>query len=480
MKSLVKGLNRFSSRLRKMVSGGAARSTSRKPAPSHLRVESLETRDVPSATLSTMVLGHTGANLGSVKVSGSIPSAPSFSLSAVSSSQVKISWSYVSNATSYVIDEWVNGAWKTIGTMNSSTFSATVSGLSGSSTYDFDVGAQNAYGFTWAANYQSITTPMNLTVNHPAAGGTYSNVNGSLFGAYGPVYTDVQQGAAGDCWLMASLAEVAARAPQDIRNMFTYLGTANENGVTVGFYDVRFFNNSGQATYVTVDTELPNGGGEYDHVSNGVLWVALAEKAYAEANGYRYVSTGSEGSDSYNALNGGDPSWALRAITGKSASDYSINPSNIATAWNQGKLVVIYTNSPVSPYIVPSHAYAVVGYNSAAGTPFTVYNPWGTNASGWALGTYNGHAVYGLFSANAAFLSQNFVAYSLGVGDTADGSAGQSQQASSTTNTTTTATPATMPTTVSNSDDSVWAFLGTHSHKSGSSVDYLADLLSVN
>ena len=53
---------------------------------------------------------------------------------------------------------------------------------------------------------------------------------------------DVQQGQVGDCWLMASLAEVAARDPQDIRNMFTADGTAVENGATVSLYTVRFFN----------------------------------------------------------------------------------------------------------------------------------------------------------------------------------------------------------------------------------------------
>ena len=142
-------------------------------------------RDVPSATLPT-TLSHLSTNLGTLKILAVAPAAPSFSLSAISSSQVKISWSAVSNTTDYVIDEWVNGAWKTIGTMNSSTFSATVSGLSANTTYYFDVGVQNGYGTTWAANWGSITTPLNLAVNHPAAGGTYSNVSGSLFGANGP------------------------------------------------------------------------------------------------------------------------------------------------------------------------------------------------------------------------------------------------------------------------------------------------------
>ena len=105
---------------------------------------------------------------------------------------------------------------------------------------------------------------------------------------------------------MASLAEVAARDPQDIRNMFTYDGTTVDNGATVGLYSVRFFSSNGSAFYVEVDTELPSGGEYYDHVDNDLgtqaLWVALAEKAYAEANGLGYVTTSNENQDSYNAL----------------------------------------------------------------------------------------------------------------------------------------------------------------------------------
>ena len=55
-------------------------------------------------------------------------------------------------------------------------------------------------GTHWA-NYQSI-----ITVDHPSAVGAYSAVSGSLFGSGGPSYTDVRQGAVGDCWLEASLA----------------------------------------------------------------------------------------------------------------------------------------------------------------------------------------------------------------------------------------------------------------------------------
>ncbi len=245
-----------------------------------------------------------------------------------------------------------------------------------------------------------------------------------LFGPNGPSYLDVQQGDVGDCWLESSLAEVAARDPNDIKSMFTYNGTAVENGATVGVYTVRLYSNSGSPYYATVDTELPSGGGYYDHPVGGsgaingssqpVLWVALAEKAYAEANGAGAVTTSHPGQDSYAALNSGDPQWALHAITGKPASDYSINPSNAAAAWNSGKLVVMCTNQPSSSYIVPDHCYAMVGYTASSTQPFKVFNPWGTQSNGWA--PYETNKIYGQFTANSTFISQNFAWMSFGVG----------------------------------------------------------------
>jgi Calpain family cysteine protease len=380
--------------------------------------EELERREMMSATaLQPITTRATALNLKTVIYNPPVialpPTAPTFSVAAQSSSQVKLAWSPAARANGYLVDEWVSGAWKQIANFNSSILGCTVSGLSASTTYYFDVAAYNLSGTTWA-NFQSVTT--SPQINNPAAATGYSNVAGSLFSSSGPSFLDVNQGAVGDCWLLSSLAEVADRDPSDIRNMFTSAGSAMENGSMVSLYSVRLFSNSGVAEHILVDTELPSGGGYYDHPANGALWVALAEKAYAEANGLGYVTTGHMNSNSYAALNDGDAVWALHAITGKPASDYYMNTGNIASAWNSGKLVVLCTNTPSSSYIVPSHCYAMVAYNSSSTMPFEVYNPWGTNSSGWALGTYNGHAVYGLFNANATFISQNFNLQSFGIG----------------------------------------------------------------
>jgi hypothetical protein len=261
---------------------------------------------------------------------------------------------------------------------------------------------------------------------YPTSSTAYSPVSGVLYGPSSPSYLDVQQGASADCWLLASLAEVAARVPSDIRNMFTYEGTISVNGGQVSVYAVRFYDSSGAARYVTVDSELPGGGSTYDHPVGGsgavngssspVAWTALAEKAYAEANGLGYVTSNHTGTNSYSALDYGDPVWALQAITGKPASDYSLNTSDVASAWNAGKLVVLCTSSPTSSYIVGGHCYALVNYDPSPTDilPFQIFNPWGSDSNGWAPGCSG--TIYGLFSQGASFVSQNFNLESFGVG----------------------------------------------------------------
>lgn len=392
---------------------GKPNSRNRSSRQALLTLEALESRENPSTLLPGPVSHFQAAAHVLPSLPMATPSTPSFSARAISNTQVSLSWNRVSGANGYVVDQWINGAWKQIGSFGSGSSSCTVKGLRAGTTYYFDVGAHNTSGVTWAS-YQAVSTrTVSQTFDHPAAGAAYRPVSGSLFGSGGPSYRDVQQGAVGDCSLLSSLAEVAVRTPSVIQSMFSYQGTAYEDGATVNVYTVRLYDTNGYARYITVDTELPAGGSYYERSDNGVFWVGLAEKAYAQANGMGYVRTRFPRSDSYSALNGLDPAWTLQAITGRSTRDFSINPTNLAAAWNSGKLIVLASSSnPANTYIVGgsdgTHAYAVVSYTASSSTPFGVYNPWGSDSAGWAPANYHGHRVYGLFWANSTFISQNF------------------------------------------------------------------------
>jgi hypothetical protein len=277
-----------------------------------------------------------------------------------------------------------------------------------------DIYSDSGFGFIFQG-YMPLADPWSPVVSYtsaPAGVPLFSTTYGSQ-----PSYLDVEQSGGNDCWLLASLAEVADRDPQVIENMFVYQGTGLDGGIPVSYYSVKFFTPNGTGFYVDVDTRLPLEGEFYDQVENDLgsqcLWVALAEKAYVEANAFGYVSTGEEDNGSYAALNNADsPTVALQAISGNVAVFSDFNDALtmsliISGAWNAGDLVVLDTTTPTSSYIVGSHAYAVVGYNPSSSTPFELFNPWGTDSSGWAPS--NSGPKYGLFWASAGFLSQNFV-----------------------------------------------------------------------
>ncbi len=289
----------------------------------------------------------------------------------------------------------------------------------------FMLGSNGSINQLW--EYLGSGTNWTNLITDPTSDVAYSPAptNVTLFNSGGPSYLDVEQGVVGDCWLLASLAEVADRAPQVIQNMFVSDGTTVVNGSTVGLYSVLLFTPTEVPFYVEVDTELPSAGNYYDHLENDrgtqALWVALAEKAYAEANTLNLVITSAGGQDSYDAMNEGDPAWALQAITCNPASDSSINPTKLATDWNAGCLIVLCTpNNPPSSDIVGNHCYAVVGYNASNGPQFQMFNPWGDNSLGWAAPPGVTGTKYGLFWANGSFISQNFDQQSIGTG-TADG-----------------------------------------------------------
>lgn len=203
----------------------------------------------------------------------------------------------------------------------------------------------------------------------------YRLANGSLF-VNGASLTDIKQGYVGDCYLLASLGSVAMIDPGAISQMFI------DNGD--GTFAVRYFRN-GVADYVTVDLYLPTDTsgrfifanmGAYASSASNELWVALAEKAYAQLNEAGWI--GQDGTNSYSGIEGGWMESVYEQVLGRNAiSSYKPSQTNLINSFNAGKMISLGSNSSTTNGVVGGHAYVLQNYNSATGL-FQLYNPWAT------------------------------------------------------------------------------------------------------
>lgn len=226
---------------------------------------------------------------------------------------------------------------------------------------------------------------------------SYRAASGSLFvGA--PSHANEKQGMLGDCYLIAALGSLGTTNPDSVRNMFVDNGdgtyTVRFYGGTYGaFYNQDgtisdgFANGVGVADYVTVDRFLPStSSGTFAYSNYGasltnsgnVLWIALAEKAYAQWN-----ATGKSGrtpANTFASIEGGWMSNVNAQVLGYNSTRYQVsnsaNKTALVNALNAGRAVTIGTTGN-STLMVSSHAYSITGYD--AGTDrFSIFNPWGT------------------------------------------------------------------------------------------------------
>jgi hypothetical protein len=220
---------------------------------------------------------------------------------------------------------------------------------------------------------------------------TYEVHKGPLFAAGGvPSYLDVNQGKLGDCWFVATLAEVALQDPSAIESMITN----NHNGT----YGVRFFVD-GAADYVTVNKELPTAGGDSEWANgsnlvfaNGAkgepLWAELVEKAFAELNAEPdaiHGQTLGKAINAYEGIDDGFPQDALKEITDQGSIRYASGQLNsdaatIGAAFDAGDEVELTSGAASEKYsghLADYHVFEVVGYDAAA-DKFTLHNPWGS------------------------------------------------------------------------------------------------------
>ncbi len=241
----------------------------------------------------------------------------------------------------------------------------------------------------------------------------YQWATGALFGTDNTFsISDIRQGDLGDCFFLTALATTALHDPAAIHNMFI------DNGD--GTFTVRFFTEKdgavGTPDYVTVDRYLPTvsesgvlqGFASYDNQTVGV-WVALAEKAYAQlaeeqvsqrpvaANGYVY--------NTYASIEGGLAYQVLPALSGRNSGYYSnynvgggrldnfLSISQIAQELANGWAMTVGTSgssdstTDPSTGVVMNHEYTIYSADPSAGTLW-LYNPWGDSLA--STGDTNG------------------------------------------------------------------------------------------
>lgn len=239
-------------------------------------------------------------------------------------------------------------------------------------------GIGNLFAGSSSTQLESLVGKWFLGTDRPDAAGTYRYAQGALFQG-GATLNDVDQGGVGDCYFIAALGAAAQDKPWVINNMFT------DNGD--GTFTVRFFKPDGSRDYVTVDRYLPTNawgdavyagwnGGSYSEVNNE-LWVALAEKAYAQVNESGWI--GQDNTNSYAGIDGGWMAPVMNQISGLDTVSQSVNSmtkTSLINLVNSGRMLTAGFVSGGGFGVVDSHAYTISSYNAATGL-FRLHNPWG-------------------------------------------------------------------------------------------------------
>lgn len=238
----------------------------------------------------------------------------------------------------------------------------------------------NLYAGSSDTQMENLINKWFLGSDRPTTSYTYQAVSGSLY-QNGVSVDDIKQGQVGDCYYLATLSSIALEKPSYIQDMFI------DNGDNT--FTVRFFN-SGVADYLTVDRFLPTSNGNLVYASQGrsatntgnELWVALAEKAYAQLAESGW-SRGSGATNSYSAIEGGWMDTVMEQVTGLGTSGNSITgmtKQQLIDLANSNKLLTAGFINGAGYGIVDSHAYTITSYDSAKGK-FCLRNPWGFNNS---------------------------------------------------------------------------------------------------
>ncbi len=237
-----------------------------------------------------------------------------------------------------------------------------------------------------------------LGADEPALTGSgvnYHASTGTLFTST-PALADSRQGIIGDCYFITSLGSIANENPNAVRNMFIdngdgtytvrfYAGTLGAFYNNSGLISSGFISGSGVADYVTVNRRLAtfaNGALAYAGLglsatsASTTIWMALAEKAYAQWN--ETGNSGRDGTNRYTAIEGGWMANVNAQILGYNSTTYSFSTptqQSMIDALNANRAVTLGSKDN-APLLVNSHAYTVTHYDASTGR-FTLFNAWG-------------------------------------------------------------------------------------------------------
>ena len=255
-----------------------------------------------------------------------------------------------------------------------------------------------------------------------AVAGTYQTFSGVLTDALGFNYTDINQGSIGNCYLLADLAVIAKQAdnakldPSNaaianyqtaFEKVFVTNPAANTASPTWGIRMFDFFDN---AHWVTVNNQFvvkEQGSAQpaYAKLKGGTeLWVALLEKAYAQANELDILGR-TKSENTFMSTEGGNAEPMTTFMSGvstlltvkseppfktSSVSQYTTSVSFedqlkfYKTAMNRGEALYVGSdfaskNADGKTEWVAGHAF--MAYDADKVNPdnetVMVYNPWG-------------------------------------------------------------------------------------------------------
>lgn len=248
-----------------------------------------------------------------------------------------------------------------------------------------------------------------------AATGSYKSFDAALF-VDGTQYQDVNQGSAGTCYLLATMATVAHNQGTSIQQAFVSNTTLDGAGRTFG---VRFFGLDGSVHWVTVNDQLvvlnaSDANSAYSKVmgvdSKGTvapeLWAPLLEKAYAQFNELK-LNKREKAENAMFAVEGGNSEITV-FLTNRNSLAYTDNAADVTgsinginrtqvvkpegktaleaytEALNKGSTMWVGSGVDVKDgdiiMIKSGHAHMVIDADpmDPKNTSVIFYNPWGT------------------------------------------------------------------------------------------------------